>query len=165
MMVKAQVYEVLDKLGIPFEKVDHPALFSQADNEKNPRNIDAVILKNLFLRNKKKSKYYLFTLPLEKKADLVLLRKTLEETNLSFGDETALEEKLNIKKGSVSLLNIIGVESTDVIFVIDREVLRYERIALHPNDNTASVIFSPEDIYKVLDYYDAKYDFVSLEAE
>ena len=155
--VQEKVYAVFDEMGIPYEKVDHPAIFSQADNEKRPIDIDGVILKNLFLRNKSKSKYYLFVLPLEKKADLLALQQAIKESRLSFGNEDKLAEKLNIKKGSVSLLNIIGVESTDVVFLIDKEVFEYEKIALHPNDNTASVVFSPEDIIKILEAYVAEY--------
>ena len=158
--IQEKVFAVFNELGIPYENVDHPALFSQADNDKRPLNLDGVILKNLFLRNKNKGNYYLFTLPLDKKADLRLLQTILSESRLSFGNEDKLEEKLNIKKGSVSLLNVIGVESTDVIFLIDQEVFKYEKIALHPNDNTASIIFSPNDILKVLDHYDVEYRLI-----
>ena len=158
--IQEKVYSVFGELGISYEKVDHRALFSQADNDESPININGVILKNLFLRNKNKGKYYLFTLPLDKKADLLSLQHELDESRLSFGNEEMLAEKLNTIKGSVSLLNIIGVESTDVVFLIDQEIYQYEKIALHPNDNTASVIFSPKDIKKVLDHYNVEYRFI-----
>lgn len=158
--VQEKVYDYFKKLNIPYEVAFHEALKSQADNEENPRNIEGVILKNLFLRNKNKSKYYLFTLPLEKRANLDELSEILAESRLSFGNEKLLEEKLGIKPGSVSLLNIIGVETTDVIFVIDKEVLEYDRIALHPNDNTASIIFSPNEISKILDCFNIEYRYI-----
>ena len=158
--VQEKVYTLFKKLNIPYEVAFHTALKSQADNEENPRNIDGVILKNLFLRNKNKSKYYLFTLPLDKRADLGELSEKLLESRLSFGNEKSLAEKLEIKPGSVSLLNIIGVEKTDVIFIIDSEVLDYDRIALHPNDNTASIIFSPKEISNILDCYSIEYIFI-----
>jgi Ala-tRNA(Pro) deacylase len=157
---KGRVYALFEHLNIPYETLDHPPLFSQADNEKHRLVIDAVILKNLFLRNKAKSRYYLFSLKLEKRADLPALQKTLGETRLSFGDESALEEKLHIRRGSVSILNIADAAATDVIFLIDREALHYEKIGIHPNDNTATIMFSPHDIPAVLEHFGAQYRFV-----
>lgn len=157
---KEKVYYFLNKMNIEYKPVNHPAIYSQADHNEHPVDIGGVILKNLFLRNKKKSNYYLYVLPLEKKADLQSLQKQLNESKLSFGNEDVLMEKLNIKSGSVSLLNIIGVDSTDVIFLIDNEVFQYDKIALHPNDNTASVVFSPGDIIKILDEYNTSYRII-----
>ena len=158
--VQEKVYKLFAQLNIPYEVVEHEALLSQADNEKNPRNIDGVILKNLFIRNKAKNKYYLYVLPLEKRADLKELSDCLGNSRFSFGNDVELEAKLGIRPGSVSLLNIIGVETTDVTFVIDREVYDHDRISLHPNDNTASMIFSPDVMTTILDHYNAKYILV-----
>jgi len=161
-MMKEEVYEFLDKLNIEYEKVDHPAFFCEDDHEKYDIKIEATICKNLFLRNKNKSKYYLVSLPLHKKANLKLIQEKLNETRLSFGNEEILEEKLNIKTGSVSIFNIVSVKETDVKFIIDEEILEYEKIAFHPNINTASVIFNANDISKILDNFDVNYEFVNI---
>ena len=144
-------------------KVDHPPLFTQADNEIHRVNIGAAIFKNLFLRNKDKSSYYLLSLPLTKRADLGTVARILGETRLSFGDENALREKLNIEHGSVSFLNIIDAENTDVELLIDNAVFGYDLIGVHPNDNTATVIFEPQEIPKILNACGAKYMFLELE--
>ncbi|GHU43952.1 prolyl-tRNA editing protein proX [Clostridia bacterium] len=157
---KAEVYELFDTLGIQYSIVEHPPMFSQVDNEKHRVNIGAVIFKNLFLRNADKSRYYLLSLPLAKRADLVKIRGLLGESRLSFGEEDALFEKLNIRSGSVSFLNIIGKPDTDVTFLIDKEIYDSERFGVHPNDNTATIIFAAQEIVKMFDYYSAKYQFV-----
>jgi Ala-tRNA(Pro) deacylase len=159
---KGKVYDVLNGLGIEYKIVEHPPMFTQADNEKHRVNIGAMIFKNLFLCNKDKSRYYLFSLPLEKRADLAALQKVLDETRLSFGDEDALFEKLNIKSGSVSFLNVIGAENTDVTILIDNSVFYYDRIGVHPNDNTVTVIFAPTEIPKVMEHCKAEYQFISI---
>jgi len=105
---RRKVSDVFDALGIPYEIVLHPPIFSAFDNVRQEIKIDALICKNLFLRNKDKSRYYLFTLPLDKRADLALLQSALGETRLSFGSADALWELLRIHPGTVSLLNIIG---------------------------------------------------------
>ena len=161
---KEHVCALLKKLGIDFEIVEHPPIFTQADSENRRIDIDAVIFKNLFLRNKNKSRYYLYSLPLAKRADLNAIAKTLGETRLSFGDEEKLQEKLNIKHGAVSFLNVIGVESTDVTILIDKAVFDYNRIGVHPNDNTATVILKLQDIQKILSACEVEYMFIAPES-
>ena len=161
---RERVYALLNELGIEYGKVDHPPIFTQADSELWPVQIDAVIFKNLFLRNKDKSRYYLYSLPLTKRADLVAVAKALGETRLSFGNEGALQEKLNIQHGAVSFLNVIGLEHTDVTLLIDSSVFCCEHIGVHPNDNTATVILKPQDIEKILLACGVGYRFLSPES-
>jgi len=134
------------------------------------------------LRNKDKSRYYLFTLPIDKRADLLALQKALGETRLSFGDAEALWELLRIRPGSVSLLNIIGAcdaacgsplqaseDAADVTgaaralkFLIDSETLLEPRIGVHPNDNAATIMFGPGRLPELFRYYGADFEFVDL---
>ena len=159
-----RVYSLLDNLGIKYSRVEHPPIFTQADSELRPVRTDAVIFKNLFLRNKDKSRYYLYSLPLTKRADLVAVARVLGETRLSFGDEAALQEKLNIRHGAVSFLNVVDAENTDVTVLIDSCAFYCEQIGVHPNDNTASVILKPQDIEKILDACGVEYMFLALES-
>jgi ribosomal protein S18 acetylase RimI-like enzyme len=157
------VYSFLDGLGIEYGKVDHPPIFTQADSELRPVQIGADIFKNLFLRNKDKSRYYLYSLPLTKRADLAAVAKTLGETRLSFGDEYALQEKLNIQHGAVSFLNVFGLERTDVTILIDSSAFFCDQVGVHPNDNTATVILKPHDIQRILDACGVEYRFIALD--
>ena len=159
---RAKVYDLFEQLKIPYEVVEHPPMFSQADNDKFRVDRRAQILKNLFLRNKERSRYYLYTLPLEKRGDLNTLQRLLGEKKVSFGDESELMDKLNILPGSVSLLNIAGAETPDLTFIIDNEVFKHKVIGLHPNDNTATMAFSPEYLSVILDHYGAAYRFVDI---
>jgi Ala-tRNA(Pro) deacylase len=158
---KGAVYAVFRELGIPFEHYDHKPVFSEADNDDARLNQKAKILKNLFLQNKDATCYYLYTLPIDKRADLAALRKLTGETRFSFADAGALWDKLAIKPGSVSLLNIIGSSHAGMTFLIDEEVLNYELIGLHPNDNSATILFNPQEIGPLLDKLGVVYRFVS----
>jgi ribosomal-protein-alanine N-acetyltransferase len=159
---KAAVYELFAALGTEYEVVEHPPMFSQVDNEKRRLNIGAVIFKNLFLHNAEKSRHYLLSIPLTKRANLVKVREILGESRLSFGEEDALLEKLNIRPGSVSFLNVIGKPDTDVTILIDNEIFQYNRFGVHPNDNTATIIFAPQEIPKIFDHIGVKYRFVEI---
>ncbi|MDR0696597.1 MAG: prolyl-tRNA synthetase associated domain-containing protein [Christensenellaceae bacterium] len=157
---KQAVYELFNSLEIPYKTFDHPPIFSQADNEKHRIDIGAVIFKNLFLQNSGKTHYYLYSLPISKRADLIKLRELLDESRLSFGDENKLLEKLNIRPGSVSFLNVIKNPKTDVIFLIDKEIFNSELFGVHPNDNTSTIVFAPNNISTILDHFKVEYRFI-----
>ena len=157
-----EVYKLLDELEIKYEKIEHPPLFSGSDSEKYNIKIDALDCKNLFLRNNKKTQYYLVCLPVKKRANLKELQEKLQETRLSFGNEQTLEEKLGIKSGSVSIFNVINLTDKNLIFILDKDMLEADRVAFHPNVNTASVMFEPKNLSKILEHFNAKYKFIKI---
>jgi len=159
---RERVFALLYKLRIQYEVVEHKAMFSAADNEFHERDLGAIIFKNLFLRNKDKSRYYLYSLPIMKRADLAALANNIGETRFSFGNENELWEKLHIRQGSVSPLNVIDAPGTDVTILIDRDIYNSTRFGIHPNDNTATVILSPIDLIKILDAADSVYRIIEL---
>ncbi len=160
--MKNEVYQLLNKLHIQYEKIEHPPLFTCEDNEKYKIKFDAIVCKNLFVRNSNKSQYYIFIVPIEKTINIKSLQSLLEETRLSFGDKNILEEKLGIKTGAVSIFNIINLKENDIIFVLDDEILKYEKVAFHPNVNTETVIFNPQEIHKIFECYNVKYKFIEI---
>lgn len=157
-----EVYKLLDKLNIAYTKIEHPPLFTCEDNEKYNIKFDAVVCKNLFIRNSNKSQYYVVSLPLEKRVDLKSLQIILEEKRLSFGNENVLEEKLGTKSGAVSIFNIINLKDYDTIFIVDEDILKYEKVGFHPNINTATVIFNPKELHRIFECYNIKYKFIKI---
>ena len=161
---RRRVCDVFDALGIPYEVFIHPPIFSAAERADKQVVVDGLICKNLFLRNKEKSNYYLFTLPIDKRADLIALQKALGETRLSFGDADTLWEMLHIHPGSVSLLNITDAKKIPPLkFLVDAEVLKETRIGVHPNDNAATIVFPPDRLPDIFAHYKADFEFISLE--
>ncbi len=160
--MKNKVYELLEKLNIDYIKIEHPPLFTCEDSKKYNIEFDAVICKNLFIRNSNKSQYYLFVLPIEKKINLKSLQNLLRETRLSFSDENMLEEKLGVKAGSVSIFNIINLKDKDVVFIIDEEILQYDRVAFHPNINTETIVFDSKELNIILEDYNVKFKFITI---
>lgn len=163
LTMRAKVLDVFNELGIEYELIEHPPLFTCADDKKYRISYNGTVFKNLFLRNKKKTKYYLVSLPVDKRADLKAIGEKLNDKNLSFGSDEALLEKLNITTGAVSILNIIGVENTDVKFIIDETALKCDRVGFHPNDNTATLMFKPSEIEKIMNKYNADFEFANID--
>ena len=121
----------------------------------------------MFLRNDKKSKYYLVCLPLNKRADLKKIAEIIGEKRLSFANEKELSEYLNISPGSVSYLNVITAairseKYKEVEYVIDKKLITSRKIGFHPSDNTATVVTSPISILKLYDEYNLKYITIDI---
>lgn len=144
-----EVYEVLEKLNIHYEKIEHDSVYTVEEAQKIKSEICGIGCKNLFLKNKH-NKYYLYMLREDKRADLKNLSRILECGRLSFGSEDELYECLKLKRGSVTPLGIINDDSK-VIVILDKE-LKGEKILVHPNINTATVSLKYEDLLKVIDY-------------
>ena len=160
--MQKEVYKLLNLLNIKYIKNENPPLFTYEDSKKYNIKFDAMICKNLFIRNNNKSHYYVISIPLEKRIDLKSLQIELKETRLSFADENILEEKLGIKTGAVSIFNIINLTDKNVFFILDEEILAHKKIGFHPNINTETVVIDPKDIKKIFKYYNAKYKFIKI---
>jgi Ala-tRNA(Pro) deacylase len=159
---RKRVYALLDRLNITYEIVEHPAMFTAADNIIHEQKIKAMIFKNLFLRNKDKSRYYLYSLPLTKRADLAALASHIGETRFSFGNEEELWNKLHIRQGSVSPLNIIDAPDNDAEILVDKAVFTSSRFGIHPTDNTVTVILAPGDLMKALEASGCRYRVIEI---
>jgi len=160
--MKEIVYEYLKALNIEFEIQDHPALYTCADNDKYGLVFDAMLAKNLFVKNKNKTKYYLISMPVDKQMRLSDLAIKLKEQKLSFASEEDLLARLKIKPGAVSILNVIGADLSDVICVVDSMLINADKVGFHPNDNTATIIFNGNKIENILKNQDAIYHFMDI---
>lgn len=147
------IYEVLNKLNIEYQMVEHEEVFT-AEQSKHIKNmIEGVGGKTLFLKDK--NNYYLYLLDDERQANLKFLSKSLNIGRLSFGNEDELYDKLKLKKGSVTPLGIIN-DNSSVILIIDK-TLKGKKILTHPNINTATVSIRYDDLIKFIKYCNNTY--------
>lgn len=70
-----RIYDFLDRLGIDYERVDHPALMTMEACESVDKMLDTRICKNLFLRNAQRTQFYLLLMPGDKKFKTAVLSK------------------------------------------------------------------------------------------
>jgi Ala-tRNA(Pro) deacylase len=146
------IYNILDELGIFYERNNHEAVYTVAESEKIRTTTDAGETKNLFLRNKKGDRHYLVVVSSKKKVDLKNLRNLLCETNLSFASDERLLEYLGLTPGSVSPFGLINDESNQVSVVIDTDLLKHKKVGFHPNINTATLALSIGHFRKFLEW-------------
>ena len=97
------VYELLDRLGIAYGRVDHEAAFTMEACEAVDRALaPAVICKNLFLCNTQQTSFYLLMLRGDKRFRTKEISAQLGVARLSFAPEALLPEYLSLTQGSVS---------------------------------------------------------------
>ena len=144
------IYQVLSQLCIDYKKYDHPAVFTVEESKKIKANIPGASTKNLFLRNKKKTNYYLVCLLAEKKVDLKVLAERLNEDRFSFGSPADLKARLDLTPGSVSPFGLINDRANQGKVVVDRDFDKFKQVGFHPNDNQATVVLAVSDFEKFL---------------
>ena len=148
--VRQKVFTVLDNMDINYEIIEHDAVYTIDEMELLPISNKDSIVKNLFLRDDKKRKYFLIVLPKDKNADLKKIRKELKCRPLSFASEETLEEYLGVPKGSVTPLGVLNDKECKVTVVFDKDILTFAKIGVHPNENTATVLLKPQDLELII---------------
>lgn len=141
-----KVYDLLDELGISYERVDHEALQTIEACRKVDETLGISICKNLFLCNRQKTAYYLLLLPGYKALKTKELSKQIPTSRLSFASREDMEEYLNVTPGSATIMGLMFDPENRVQLVIDEELLKEEWFGCHPCINTSSLKLRTEDV-------------------
>lgn len=140
------VYDLLDSLAVPYSRIDHPEAKTMDACRCIDEILDAVICKNLFLRNQQATRFYLLMMPGDKKFRTKELSKQIGSARLSFAEPEYMETFLHISPGSVSVLGLMNDTENRVQLLIDRDVLNGTYFGCHPNVNTSSLRMKLEDL-------------------
>ena len=158
-----RVYDLLDKLKIPYVRIDHGVTPSIEACHQVDEILHIEICKNLFLCNAQKTDFYLLLMPGTKKFKTAVLSKQIGTARLSFGPPEYMEEFLDITPGSVSVLGLMNDHDRRVKLLIDKEVLEEPELGCHPCINTSSLRIATKDILeKFLPYTGHTYRVVEL---
>lgn len=152
MEKEIRVYDLLDSLGIDYQRVDHEAAMTmEACREidqalsKGVEN-EVEICKNLFLCNRQVTEFYLLLIPGDKPFKTKYLSAQIGSSRLSFAKPEAMQEYLDITPGSVSVMGLMNDRDKRVQLLIDEDVLAAEYFACHPCINTSSLRFRTGDL-------------------
>ncbi len=142
-------YDLLDRLGMTYSRIDHGETKTMEACAAVDEKLDAVICKNLFLRNQQKTQFYLLMMPGDKKFKTKELTKQINSARLSFAEPEFMQEFLHISPGSVSVIGLMNDTENRVRLLIDRDVLNGEYFGCHPCVNTASLRISLKELMEV----------------
>lgn len=140
----------LDEWGLAYVLHEHVALRTVDEAKQVEANINvpgenALRVKNLYLRDKKK-RNYLVTLEQDRKIDLKELGAELGVGKLSFGSAERLMQNLGVLPGAVTPLSMINGVQHEVTFYMDAEAQEVDVIYMHPLVNTRTVGMTRADL-------------------
>lgn len=151
-----RVYDLLDSLGVSYQRVDHEAAMTMEACEEIDRMLSkgvengVAICKNLFLCNRQETDFYLLLIPGDKPFKTKYLSAQIGSSRLSFGKPEYMEQYLDITPGSVSVMGLMNDREKKVRLLIDQDVLEEEYFACHPCINTSSLRFKTADLVEKL---------------
>jgi Ala-tRNA(Pro) deacylase len=141
----------LEALGIEYQLVHHPAAFTVEDMDRLNLAEYGDGCVNLFLRDDKGKRHFLLVMLSHKKADLKAIQNQLGCSRLGFASEERLFKYLGLHKGEVTPLGIINDRDAIVEMVLDKDLIGRKKLGFHPNDNTATVWLSFDDLVKLIE--------------
>ena len=141
-----RVYDLLDSLGIEYQRIDHEAAMTMEACAAIDRVLDATICKNLLLCNRQCTAFYLLLLPGDKPFKTSVASKVIGSSRLSFAAPEYMEAFLDITPGSLSILGLMNDQENRVQLIVDEDVLQGEYFGCHPCINTSSLRMKTADL-------------------
>lgn len=145
-----RVYDLLDQLGLSYERVDHEAAMTMEACEIIDQVMEAPMCKNLFLCNRQETDFYLLLMPGDKKFKTKDLSAQIGSARLSFAKGEFMEEYLDITPGSASVMGLMNDKDHKVRLLVDEDVLQADYIGCHPCINTSSLRIRTKDMWDIV---------------
>ncbi len=134
--MEIHTYDILDKLHIPFLRIDHDALYTMKDCSYIDAMLGTEVCKNLFLCNSQKTSFYLLMMPGTKKFKTSVFSKQI---------------------------GLIHDTKHRVRLYMDKTIAESTYLGCHPCTNTASLRIKTQDIFeKFLPFTGHTAEFVEL---
>lgn len=136
----------LKELGVSYERFDLPPFETCTESTALlPNDLPGVRTKHLFLRDRKKKRYYLVVVDEKKQVDLKELAVRLNENRLQMASEQDLEKYLQVEAGAVSMLSLLNDPEGFVHFIVDEEIWNEEAFDCHPNQKGTVLLIKKTD--------------------
>ena len=124
--LQQQVYATLQKLNIPFERVDTAPAINMEDCIMIDKKLHMKTVKTLFLCNRQQTNFYLFVTTANKPFITKDFSSAMGVARLSFASEALLQQKLGVKIGAATIFGVLLDPDNEVRVVIDKDILSEE---------------------------------------
>lgn len=146
---------LLDQHSIEYQLYQHEPAFTVAESDHLLQIIPGTHSKNLFVKDKK-NKYFLISVPHNKKVDLTQLSKIIAHGRFSFTNADDLLHYLGLIPGSVTPYGLLNDLNRHVTFVLDKAFLNQAAINFHPLRNDMTISTSSEAFLKFCELVEHK---------
>ena len=162
-MNKQQIYDYLNQENVWYEITEHEAVYNMAELSNIEIPYPEYDAKNLFVRDDKKRNYYLITVKGDKRVNLKEFRKNNNTRPLSLASADDLMEIMGLIPGAVTPLGLLNDTECKVTLFLDNDFIGdLGLIAVHPNDNTATVWIKANDLVTLIQQHGNTVNFVRI---
>lgn len=145
-----ELLALLTHLAIPFQRFDHPAVFSCAESEKLCPPMPGAHTKQLLMKAKKKEIYVLAIVMHDKQVDTKALAKDFGVQSFSFVSPEKLKEMLGVTPGSVTPFGLLHDTDHRINVIMDEDAANIGTFLFHPMVNTATLSIDREGFERFL---------------
>ena len=147
----AELFALLDRLGIAHRTVRHPPLFTVEQSRGLRGTIPGGHTKNLFLKDKKGVLFLVVALE-DATIDLKGLHRRLDAAGrFSFGSADLLRAVLGVEPGAVTPFAAMNDTTRRVTIVLEAAMMAHDTLNYHPLDNTMTTSIGRDDLVRFLE--------------
>ena len=157
-----QVAKKLQELGIAYNVVDHPPVFTTEQADSYIKDLEGVRTKSMFLTNKKKTQYYLLIMDDHKPLDMDDFKVQVGADRIRIASLDSLAEKMNLPAGTVSPFGLLNNEEKDIHVYFDKDIISEDTMAFHPNTNEKTIFIKSKDLFRFLKSIGFTYEILIL---
>lgn len=147
--LQEQVYETLERLAIPFERVDCDEAITMEDCEAINARLQVKTVKTLFLCNRQQTMFYLYVTPGDKPFRTKDFGASLGISRVSFAPTEFMDDMLGTTVGSTTIFSMLLERSKDVRLVADRVVLDEAYYGCTDGTTTGYMRLKTKDVFEV----------------
>lgn len=162
MVGKREIEVLLRDKKIPFELVEHEAVWTIEEMRACSITDRGEVAKNLFLRDYKGRRHFLVVLRSDKEADLKVLAEKLGSSKLSFASPERLKKYLGVAPGAVTPFGVLNDSCHEVEVVFDQDLAGGNRVGFHPNVNTATIFLPFEKMAELVKSHGNKITYLTV---
>ena len=157
-----RVAKKLQELGITYNVVDHPPVFTTEQADSYIKDLEGVRTKSMFLTNKKKTQYYLLIMDDKKRLDMDDFKVQVGADRIRMASLDSLAEKMNLPAGTVSPFGLLNNEEKDIHVYFDKDIVSEDVMTFHPNTNEKTIFIKIQDLFRFLKSIGFTYDILIL---
>lgn len=120
--VQEKAYSALQKLSIPFERVDTDEIVTMEECASVEEKLSMKMVKTLFLCNRQKTEFYLFVTRGDKPFVSKDFSAALGVSRISFAPAELMETMLGTRIGAATVFSLLLDGAAPVRFVLDMDV-------------------------------------------
>lgn len=151
--LQKMVYTTLEKLKVPFERVDNDDAISMENCILINEKLNMQTVKSLLLCNRQQTDFYLFITTADKPFRTKDLSRVLGISRLSFAPVELLETMLGTTVGATTIFGVLMDTANKVQVVFDKDILSEEWYGCSDGTTTSYMKLSMDWIVNVFPAY------------